>query len=228
MIKKEINDHNLYRCHSCEVTFSGEPMSGHYFEVSSLGALFDEDRDFFIEGSRKIVVGVATRACHNDDYPCKIDDGDWVDVICWMLVCDCGEKYTFDNDYCTVHGYSSEADAMHAAKSCSCQKTKAENAMVDGKKLPMPKPSVGDLLVVDVDRAQGAIWSKGQVIKVTNVGGEVTPEEGYILAAIAEPDNGSGTWNIYTGSCSPYDDGGLSDKFRPKTAEKKKVVHIEF
>jgi hypothetical protein len=215
------NDHDIYRCYSCELTYSGTPQEGHYFEISSLGADVDDDNDFFIAGDKKIIVGRPTKACHNDDYPCIIDDSMWCNVICEMLLCDCGATYEFDNDYCTAHGFSTKEDAASAARRCACQKTTETIKAAD-------KPNVGDLLVCKEDRAQGSIWKKGVVIKVKEVGTHLNDSEGWVLSAIAEPDSQSqGTWNIYSGSTEPYIDDGLADKFRPKTAEKK-VVHIEF
>ena len=109
-----------YICHNCDVSFNyPQPKEGHWFETS--GGYRDDDGDVFIEGDVKVLIGNKTLACHNDDYPCMINDGDWTSVECQGYRCgSCGAEYMWDNEKCSDHtwDYDGQKPAEKAALNC--------------------------------------------------------------------------------------------------------------
>lgn len=117
------NDHgrSMYWCGHCECTYGySEPMSGTWHVFSGINHYSDDDGDIFIpEGSGEVQTIVGW-GCHHDDGPCYLlSDTDWQVVHCQAWQCEgCGQKYTFDNDYCSDHTYSIEDEAKECAENC--------------------------------------------------------------------------------------------------------------
>lgn len=122
-----------YVCNSCDCHMEGEnePRKGFWFRTSE--GWRDEDGDTFYEGKTKVLIGKPTLACHNEDYPCLIDEDGWTKVECEGYRCgSCGSEYTWDNDHCSDHSYSysnSEKIAQlceQSARDCCTDKTNPE------------------------------------------------------------------------------------------------------
>jgi hypothetical protein len=143
-----------YYCNSCDCYFeeSEGPRKGHYFVTSN--GYRDDDGDTFLAGETKILVGVPTWACHNEDSTCFLDQGDWTMIECSGYRCtSCGQEFTYDNDHCSAHQFGTGADgrkgAEHAANHCC---TAGRNAPVNGGDLAamaQPKAKTEKVTVLD-------------------------------------------------------------------------------
>lgn len=229
------NKHDVYYCNNCDLTFKQPgPMTGYKFLTGSEGVngrypRFDDDNDFFLEGETKVIVGKPSYACHNEDYPCFLDEGHWTEPTCEMFECSgCGEQFTFDNDYCSDHSYSSQADAKSAAKR-HLQDHHGVSTDAETQPLKSGEVQVGDLVKVNITGVDGCGWYEGDHIKVTEVNEGSPWVRGICVTSQGEHGTEGAAWNIRVTNVtmvSPYVPDDLADKFKPKQAEKK-VTYID-
>jgi hypothetical protein len=170
-----------------------------------------------------VLVGKPCYGCHNDEYPCFLDEGEWTIPQCEMYVCSCGAEYTFDNDECTDHSYSTETDAKQAAERCLASHSKSTPTPTSDAPLKYGDVKVGDKIRVSETGADGGGWYEGDIVEVT----EIHTNERWMrgTCVISANNNTQGAqWNITYGKATMYEaliDDELADKFKPKTAEKK-------
>jgi hypothetical protein len=227
-IQLETNNHDVYRCHSCDVTFPYiQPYEGFIYLPSNIAIRWDEDNDFLAES--KVLVGKPGFACHNEDGSCLIESDGWSKVEdCEMWVCKCGTTYTFDNERCTDHAYSTKDDALEAAKRCC-------NDVPEGEAPAAPAaadntPKVDDEYIVMTNRPEGAHWDAGTRVIITEVGGD-RGDGSRVLRARAVGEDVQ--WNCYSTSLKKVEkeaslDDIIANKFTPKKGADKKVTYIEF
>ena len=130
-----------YSCHSCDGVFEEEgPRKGYYFSTSE--GYRDDEGDTFFEGETKILIGIATYACHNMDGWCSLSAGDFTLIECEGFRCTtCGAEYMWDNDYCAIHPFDSggRARCEKAASQC-CTNGTSLNTSGDLSAMSSPTP----------------------------------------------------------------------------------------
>jgi hypothetical protein len=223
------NPHERYLCTNCGESFNGEPVKGHWFRVSDHhGHITDSDGDPFIPGDITFLKGVPAYSCANG---CYIDEEDFEAVMCQKWVCECGTEYSFDNDHCGVHAYSSKQDAKMAAQRCDCgTNSKKEQEKRAEDECPL-KP--GDLVRATVRNPEGATLEKGQLVKISSV--EAKLENGnWRTIVLVVDDNHVETgrsWFVDSNHLElHYDEQeqAVLDALTRKEAPEKKVTYIDW